>query len=102
MGKYRATVNQPEAKVGGPPAELDDGDPSVRQRVAHGFLVPADDVAREAQLTVVIVEAPVSSKEDVLRALEAARRLRDADADGAKEASSVSTAITEAEEDEDD
>ena len=99
MGKYWAAINQPEAKFG-KEVELDDSDPSVQQRVAHGFLVPADDVARAAQQTFVIVEAPVSSKEDVLAALEAARKLQNEEY--AASGSTVSTAITQVEDEDED
>lgn len=98
MGKYWAAINQPEAKFG-KTVELDDSDPSVQQRVAHGFLVPADEVAYAAQNTFTVVEAPVSSKEDVLAALEAARALQNADQG---KQSSVSTAITQVEDEDAD
>lgn len=88
MGMYWASINQPEAKFG-KVVELDDSDPSVQQRVAHGFLVPHDDVAKNAQNTFYTMEAPVSSKEDVMKAIMAARDLQ-----VTEDVPSVTTAIT--------
>lgn len=91
MGKYWAAINQPEARFG-KVVELDDFDPSVQQRVAHGFLVPHDDVAKAAQNNFYTVEAPIAaSKEDVMRAIKEAREAQVS----APAASSVSTAIVD-------
>jgi hypothetical protein len=98
MGKYWAAINQPEARFG-KVVELDDSDPSVQQRVAHGFLVPHDQVAKDAQNTLYTVEAPIaSSKEDVMRAILEAREAQSA----TPATSSVSTAIVDVDEDADE
>jgi len=95
MGKYLATINQPEARFG-KVVELDDADPSVQQRAAHGFLVPHDAVAKAAQAAPITVGATVtSSKEDIMKAILAARNAQGTTEEGA----SVSTAVTEASED---
>jgi hypothetical protein len=78
MGLYRATINQPEAKVG-KTVELDDSDRQVQLRVAHKHLVPVDDVAIKYQKELVVVEAPATNADAIKAALAAARAQADAE-----------------------
>lgn len=93
MGLYRATLNQPEARVG-QTVELDDYDRTVRKRVLYGHLVPMDEVAKLAQAEVVTVdqEDVRTQKQQVMDALIAARERNAAK----EEESSIETAVTPA------
>lgn len=84
MGLYRATINQPEARVG-KTVRLNDADRLVQLRVASGYLVPVDDVAINFQNELVVVEAPaISSKDAIKAAIEEARAKAAAEGKDAK------------------
>jgi hypothetical protein len=72
MGLYRATLNQPELRVG-KTGWFQDDDPDVRKRVLHGHLVPVDEVAKAAVVTVTVVEDTRSKQQRILDALAEAR-----------------------------
>lgn len=73
MGIYQATVNIARVKRG-KTDEFDDFDPEVQRLVANKFLVPYDDVAKEAQEAAVIVEAPLNARQAILQAIKEARQ----------------------------
>ena len=74
MGLYRATLNMPGVRVG-KTATFDDNDVNVRRMVASSYLVPVDQIARDAQeVPLTIEERPAESAQDKIRAALAAAR----------------------------
>ena len=91
MGLYRATLNMPGVRVG-KTATFDDNDVNVRRMVASSYLVPVDQIARDAQeAPLTIEERPAESAQDKIRAALAAAR----SSASSLEPPSVNTAIQE-------